>query len=291
MMRELRYAEASDSQWLDLHTPEGTPPRGGWPVVVFIHGGAWMMGNRKDSQSTAWLGLTAYGVAVASVDYRLASEAPFPACLDDCEAALDYLRHEAERLGIDRRRMAVAGDSAGGHLALMLATGRPHDFACCVALFPVTDFPAYARAMFGDDVRGYVGTAASRTVVAFCGYEPSDPNDPFLVGASPSSHVTSELPPTLLQHGTADGTVPFSQSVEFRDRALEIGAPSVELDLLEGADHMDPAFATPENMVRVRDFLLGHLYAGRLWSGMWPLSSIVAALQRVFPGLSRSASA
>lgn len=102
---------------LDLYLPENAP--GPLPVVVWIHGGAWAEGTRH----RLWIPwLPQHGYALASIDYRLSAQAPFPAQLQDCKAAVRWLRAHAAEYGLDPARFAAAGDSAGGHLAAMLGT-------------------------------------------------------------------------------------------------------------------------------------------------------------------------
>ena len=115
---------------LDLWVPAGaTPP----PLVVWIHGGAWLIGDRRYLPETLrpnqlFDELLAAGLAVATIDYRLSHEAKFPAQLHDAKAAVRYLRTHADLLGIDTTRIGVWGESAGGHLAAMVGlTGQRPD--------------------------------------------------------------------------------------------------------------------------------------------------------------------
>lgn len=109
---------------LDLHVP--VDAAGPVPVVVWIHGGGWTEGDRRYvplqwPQQVLFEKVVAAGMAVATVDYRLLGEAPFPACIHDCVAALRYLRQYAGELGLDPARVGLWGESAGAHLAAMLA--------------------------------------------------------------------------------------------------------------------------------------------------------------------------
>ena len=109
---------------LDLHRPSN--PRGKLPVIVWIHGGAWTEGT-KNRLWIPWIAAENY--AVASIDYRLSGEMPWPAQIHDCKAAVRWLRANAEKYGLDPARVAAAGDSAGGHLAAMLGvTGGMKEF-------------------------------------------------------------------------------------------------------------------------------------------------------------------
>jgi acetyl esterase/lipase len=125
---------------LDLYEPPGAP--GSHPLVVFIHGGGWMSGHTRHSGAFEdWPGvlasLAAKGYVVASVEYRLSGEAPFPAAIQDTKAAIRWLRAHAAQYGIDRQRAIVWGGSAGGQLAALTAT------SCgAAALRPVTERPA-----------------------------------------------------------------------------------------------------------------------------------------------------
>ena len=125
---------------LDLYQPPGAP--GSHPLVVFIHGGGWMSGHTRHSGAFEdWPGvlasLAAKGYVVASLEYRLSGEAPFPAAIQDVKAAIRWLRARAPQYGIDRQRAIVWGGSAGGQLAALAAT------SCgAAALRPVTERPA-----------------------------------------------------------------------------------------------------------------------------------------------------
>ena len=108
---------------LDLYLPQGTAPQ---PLIVFVHGGGWVGGNTRHSGALAdfpraLAQLAAEGFAVASVEYRLAGEAPFPAALQDVRAALRFLKSNAANYGIDGAKVAVWGGSAGGQLAALAA--------------------------------------------------------------------------------------------------------------------------------------------------------------------------
>ncbi|MED5419776.1 MAG: alpha/beta hydrolase, partial [Verrucomicrobiota bacterium] len=116
--RDVVFAEVEDVPLkLDLYLPvkETGKPR----LVVFFHGGSWRSGS-KESCQVRWL--VRHGYAVASVGYRKSHSAPFPVILHDCKGAVRFLRANADKLGIVADKIAVAGASAGGHLALLLAT-------------------------------------------------------------------------------------------------------------------------------------------------------------------------
>jgi acetyl esterase len=126
---------------LRLILPDGPGPH---PVVVFLHGGGWMLCDLDTHQPLAAAIARGAGVAVLMVDYRLAPEHPFPAAIEDCAAALACVMTEGAGLGLDTSRIVVAGDSAGGNLAAVLAR-RVRDEGGTLAgqylIYPVTDLP------------------------------------------------------------------------------------------------------------------------------------------------------
>ncbi|MEU5690860.1 alpha/beta hydrolase [Actinosynnema sp. NPDC020468] len=225
---------------LDLTVPRVSGPV---PVVVWIHGGAWLGGSHLHVGSPPWVRRAAglvldAGMAFASVQYRLSGETPFPGQLHDVKAAVRWLRRFGGPLGLDTDRIGAWGESAGGHLAALLAlTG------------------ADAESEGGNGVTE--GTGEVRAVVDFYGPadlatmghdEPTSPESLLLGGpvpervrearsASPVTHVRPDAPPLLLVHGEQDRVVPFAQSRALADALVAVGA-SVELVPVPGADHV-----------------------------------------------------
>lgn len=271
---DLAYAGDSDSQRLNVYLPdEGEGP---FPVLFFIHGGAFRGGHRTDAQLRPFLEGVKRGYAVVSVDYRLSGEAAFPLGIHDCKAALRYVKANARKLRLNARKIAAAGDSSGGNFALMLACtpdipelenndmgNSEYDarVQCAVTWFAPTDL-RNMDSMFIADGRpdradhdlphspesDYLGGTLSEL-------------DPAAVDlASPLYYIRPNLPPILMQHGRADGVVPFRQSEAFAEKADRIcGKGRVTLEIIESADHADPLFETPENLSRIFDFLDEHL--------------------------------
>lgn len=246
---------------MDVYVP--TERTGAVPCVIWIHGGAWLSGDRRYfpdiwPEGIVFDALIAAGYAVATIDYRHAREAAFPAQLHDAKAAVRYLRHFAAELGIDPTRLAVWGESAGGHLAALvgLVSGRPElegtvgvpgDDSAVSAVVDwygvsdVTTMPAFADSTLPDAGAAGAGDGDAG------GWQAEEPIDVVLAGVadraaaerdfSPVGHVTASAPPFLVVHGEADGLVPFSQSEQLRDRLLEEGA-SVAFHAVPGADHV-----------------------------------------------------
>ncbi|MGW5020155.1 alpha/beta hydrolase fold domain-containing protein [Streptomyces cacaoi] len=221
---------------LDLWLPAPEPGGGPVPVVLFVHGGAWRRGHRGDMglRTRGWepgpfARIAAAGLAVASVDHRLSGEARFPAPLEDLRTALGWLALRADELGTDPGRTVVWGESAGGHLASLLAlTEETRPLRGAVVWYGPSDLTT---------ARG--------------SYVPEDPTSPeaLLLGdapaalpgrareASPLARVRAGAPPFLLVHGEADTMVAPEHSVELAARLTEAGVPA-ELRLVPGADHV-----------------------------------------------------
>ena len=267
---DIEYAEVIGFRPLELDLylpPAAHPGRAGAadgqplpvPVVVHVHGGGWRRGSRRHPLPVLgdgfYPGLAAQGIAVAAVDYRLSGEARYPAAVDDVRAAVAWVRTALPRYGLLPGPVALWGDSAGGHLALLAAlTGTGVDNTGLantgvdgvVAWFPVTDL-AGVRGPDDDD-------PGSREAL-FLGAPPSQV--PALArAASPLTHVRAGAPPMLLMHGDSDKLVPPDQSIRFT-RALRDAGGSASLVLVPGASHFwDGAQDVPGIVARSVSFVL-----------------------------------
>lgn len=271
--KDAAYDTVSEAQKLDLYLPE--EGEGPFPLVVFIHGGGWFGGDKADGQETAWVALRSQGYAVASINYRLAGEASYPAGILDCKTAVRYLKANKDRYHIDAGRVAVAGDSAGGHYALMTAlteensnfedvTGsypeQDSSVCCAVVWYPMTDLAAAWQMMQAGIYAGLGDASAWSGLKDFMGEDIGGIPQEKLEAASPINYISERMVPVLLQHGSADILCPADQSRSFyREAVRTAGEGKAELDIMEGAVHGDPVFETPENMERVRKFLERHL--------------------------------
>jgi acetyl esterase len=146
---------------LRVYRPAGVPAGASLPVLVFYHGGGWVIGD-LDTHDVQCRQITAEaGITVVAVDYRLAPEHKFPAAVDDAWAATRWVVAHAGELGVDARRLAVAGDSAGGNLAAVVAlmardAGSPA-IALQVLIYPVTDVGSESKS-YRDFAEGYMLT-------------------------------------------------------------------------------------------------------------------------------------
>jgi acetyl esterase/lipase len=230
------------------------------PLVIWIHGGAWLFGARKYPpdywpQGLVFQSLIDAGIAVAAIDYRHSREAPFPAQLHDAKAAVRYLRQFADVFGIDEDRIGVWGESAGGHLAALLALTSGSEFegqdgvtGPSSAVKAVVDFYGVSNLATMPSFEESFPPEWVEELKRVGGGMPPAPMDIFLAGspipeekreaaASPVTHVTAAAPPFLLIHGDDDHVVPFGQSVELRD-ALAAAGVEAELVPVPGADHV-----------------------------------------------------
>ncbi|WP_369252750.1 alpha/beta hydrolase fold domain-containing protein [Geodermatophilus amargosae] len=253
---------------LDVWVPPAAAPS---PLVVWIHGGAWMGGDRRHLPETLRPGqlfdaLLEAGLAVATIDYRHALEAPFPAQLHDAKAAVRYLRAHADVLGVDAARVGVAGESAGGHLAALLAlTAHRADLEGSQGVVGWSSAVDVAVDWYGvADLSTMPRTTPPPHVVEKLPPEFATPPEDFLLrgadaatraDASPVTHVTPQAPPFLLVHGTTDRLVPFSQSEQLHAALTAVGAES-RLVPVEGAEHV---FAGCDDIDAVVRLTVDHL--------------------------------
>ena len=284
----LAYAGTTNpAQMLDLYLPTATVQPAEHqrrPLVLFIHGGAWMVGDK------AWMSggthmqleqllrlLLDNGYAVASVNYRLIPEGVFPAPIHDVKAAVRYLRAHAAELGIDSERIAVAGESAGGHLAQLLAVsaGEP-SLEGTLGNSAFSSRVKAAISYYGiADLRHLPAERAAQGCPNPWGYDPNKPHEAEygLLGggaldtperqqqallASPIHYVSAGDPPMLLLHGRQDCVVAYVQSQAMAAVLQKAGVPS-QLQLID-AGHADAKFYTdPQLQSLVLVFLQKYL--------------------------------
>jgi acetyl esterase/lipase len=258
----LVYADRSPRNVLDLVLPEGAERP---PLVVFIHGGAFRMGDKSDSAPER-RALVEAGFAVASVNYRYSTEAIWPAPLDDLKSAFGFLRAGADRLGFDGSRIASFGPSAGGHLSasigIALSASPDTRLAASIVWFPPVDFPTMdsdieaagtPRATGRNDAPDSPESVLIGATVA---------NRPDLARAAGPIARLSELPPgavlpsVLIMHGALDPYIAPAQSQRLHAAlAAHGGSPRLEIDILPRGTHGGGSFEAPETMARVVAFL------------------------------------
>ena len=245
--RDIAYVEnGHERQKLDLYLPEKTGAP--LPLLIWIHGGGWAAGS-KDGCPPLRGGYIGRGYAVASIGYRLSGHAVFPAQIEDCKAAIRWLRAHAKEYNLDPKRFGVWGSSAGGHLVAL--TGTSGD---------VKDFDVGANLDQSSRVQAvcdFYGPTDFTVFVTTTGYEShataSSPEAKLIGGAvmenkdkaarvNPITCVSSDDPPFLIVHGDKDPTVPINQSQLLFD-ALKKAGVSAHFHTIHGAGHGGPGFA------------------------------------------------
>ncbi|MDP6822246.1 MAG: alpha/beta hydrolase [Dehalococcoidia bacterium] len=202
------------------------------PALLFLPGGSWRTKNRADMKDRYGIKMAERGVVCIAGEYRVMSEAPWPAPIHDVKTIIRWIRSSADRFGVDPGRISAGGSSAGGHLAL-LAAGTPDSadleppcfenvssaVVAAIGIYPVCDM---------------VVTAEKNDLSELF---PGGVTEEALLAASPISHVHPEYPPTLLVHGTGDVRVDYRRTVRMYD-ALEAAGVPVDLQLYSGQDHV-----------------------------------------------------
>ncbi len=261
------YASTSSAQVLDIWMPDGaTRPV---PLVVFVHPGAFMGGDKAmEGENVA--SVLAAGYAAASLNYRLSGSAPFPAAAQDVKAAVRFLRANSAKYGLDPDRIAAWGESAGGNLVAMIGTtgdqrtllddsslgnaGVSSAVQAVVDFYGPTDFlqmdaqfAAAPPAACNGQVPAY--DPADSPVSAYLG-APIQTVPDQAAAANPITYIATAktLPAFLIAHGSSDCEVPNQQSQLLQDALQAAGATSA-FNLVQGAGHGDQAITTSQTPI------------------------------------------
>jgi acetyl esterase/lipase len=262
--RDVAYVTGgTERQRLDVFYPAKTEKP--VPLVVWIHGGAWAGGSKERCPA---MRLLDDGFAVASVTYRFSQHAKFPAQIEDCKAAIRWLRAHAAELNIDGDRIGAWGSSAGGHLVALLGVAGDK------AEWNKGDNLEHSSGV--QAVVNWFGPANLLSMGAQSGPDSridhdaaSSPESRLIGGAvqehkaaaalaSPVTHVSAGDAPMLLVHGDRDNVVPSKQSDELHAALQKAGVEST-LVVIPGAGHGDGGFRTPQTFDAVRNFFAKHL--------------------------------
>jgi acetyl esterase/lipase len=231
--RCVNYLPDGRTERADLYFPLEMPKDKKLPGIVWIHGGGWTGGTRDAKREISVCSdLARNGYVVMSIDYLLSEkkQAVWPTNLWDCKTAVRWLRKNAEHLGVNPGNIGVAGGSAGGHLAAMVALTTPGDgldpqepfgdvscaVKCCVDLYGIAD----------------IGTYHDATMLGKTFAEAPE----LYRAASPVTYVRSNSVPILICHGTADTTVSVKQSELFAEKLKQAGVEH-QLEIIPGAVH------------------------------------------------------
>ena len=255
VVRNLEYAQVKGvSLKLDLYRPV-TKPSAPMPLVIWVHGGGWKTGTKANCPA-AWL--AAKGYAVASLDFRLLPEHPWPAQIEDPMAALRWLRKESGRYGFDAERTAAMGGSSGGHVVALWGTLTlpPEDkVKAVVDWYGPTDLLTMPPNVLSEK-RTRAELAKANGALLLGGVVMDQPDKAKAVSAL--HQVSKDDVPFLIMHGTADTSVPVDQSERLHAALKAVGVEST-LKLLPGAGHGGKEFDAPDSRALVQAFLDKHL--------------------------------
>ncbi len=202
-------------------------PKTALPVVIYLHGGAWRTGSYENLNSAAW-GLAKAGFAVAAIEFRSSDDAIYPAPIDDCRAAIGFIKRSEKNYSLDAAKIGVYGVSTGGHLAGLLAL-TSSSVKCAALESAPSDLATLnqgARLAWNAPMsplsRLLGGTVAQKADLA--------------KRASPLFYADEYAPPILLLHGDADEFVPISQSEKLYQK-LKAAGTTVDFQIYAGETH------------------------------------------------------
>lgn len=265
-IKDILYAEVDGHRLLlDLYLPEKEPNP---PLIVWVHGGAWRQGSKVPMPL---IELVKSGLAVASVDYRLSPVARFPAQIHDLKAAIRYLRASEAKWGISTKCLAIAGSSAGGHLAALVGVtnnqkeleGRVGDHLDqSSAVQAIVDYygPTNLLTILSQSTPHGLSVRVPALELLLGG--PPDKQSELARLASPVFHVDPQDPPLLLMHGDQDPQVPINQAHELHGKYKAHKLP-VRFEVVHGAAHGGEAFFDEERNAIVQEFLQEHLCSSK----------------------------
>lgn len=253
---------STDSEKLHLLLPdEGEGP---YPVLISVHGGAWGSNNSTKDHLVSFTQAAAFpalyrGYAVACVDYTLKKKdtpVVFPLAMQEIRAAVRYLRSVADEYNLDTEKFALIGESAGGQLVDMAGTtgGEAH-----------YDNPDLGNMDFSGDVQAVVAQysgpimAADQMTARLYDVEVDALTQEMLDECSAMAHIDANDPPFYIMAGSADSTIPYTNSVDFYDALVAAGVQNCELHIYEGMEHSVAWFQSEPVTTAYLDWLDGVL--------------------------------
>ena len=256
-LKDITYAMAEAAPLgLDLYMPAGVSKP---PLLVWVHGGAWSQGTKASFPKE----FVERGFAVASLDFRQTTQAPFPANVQDIKAAIRFLRAKAADYGYAGEKIAIAGASSGGHLAALVGVTNGN------AALEGKEGNYLDRSSSVQAIVSYFGASDLNTILSQStpfGLKVREPALERLLGAlpdrakelatlaSPVTHVDRTDPPLLLFHGDLDPQMPINQSHE-QEGAYKKAGVDVDFIVVHGAAHGGQVFFTGDQLDRAVEFL------------------------------------
>ncbi len=254
VLRDLAYREGASPHWkLDLAMKKG---HGGKlrPGIVVIHGGGWIEGDKSSFSQREGdvpgniLHFARLGFVAVTINYRLSSEASFPAALDDCKTAVRWLQGHAKEYNLDKDRIGAWGNSAGGHLAMLL--GLPGKDAGAAGDGAFRDQSSLVQAVASDSgpidlIEQYRSGVLRQVCTQLMGGPPEGKRIAAYETASPGNRIGGKIPPLLLIYGVEDAQVPVETADRFVLALGRAGLKDVSYYRLAGVDHC------PYSLIRV----------------------------------------
>lgn len=245
VVKDVAFLAPGRAEKLDVYLPMPPPAGKLSPAVVWIHGGGWKGGDKGEARGTEiCTTLANAGYVAISLNYRL-GPGSWPTNLLDCKNGVRFLRAHAAEYQVDPARIAVAGGSAGGHLALMIGATMGKEFEpdapyagisgavrCVINMYGIANLSVHGE----RDTHGRPTATNNLMNGSLADFDAANDEAPVFRAASPITYLAKGAPPVLIFHGTADPTVDFSQS-ELLVRVLQERGIEHEFVALDGIGH------------------------------------------------------
>lgn len=287
---KLQYSDVSENDYLDLYVPESEEPM---PLLILVHGGGFIFNDSQSRQpQLMYKYFRDHGYACASINYRLAQEAAFPAGVEDVKSAIRFLRANAEEYGYDPDRFAIWGESAGGYLSVICGASDDNEFGGVPFIGEDTDNPVssqvqvildyYGCMEFGTQAADYKKLKIPKVVqwasalwltnaikdteyddvesywlrkdISTLTSEEKDAYSPLYY--IKKNFTPEDSPNVLIWHGDADLSVPYLQSERLNELLTEqIGEDKVEFKLFHNLKHAADELYSDENLGKLKEYL------------------------------------
>ena len=262
-------------QLLDVYYPADKSRGGGpYPVIFFVHGGGWIIGNRRSGSIRSIIKALEHGYAIISVEYRMLPMVRYPEFIYDIETAVRWARAHANEYFFNPDKFGILGDSAGGYNALVagFTAGNPEyegeygwegyssSLQAICDIFGPTDLTADNTAIYRKSgVKRFVKPEAGKPGENETRWGVVE-NPGLLALFSPVNLVRKDIPPVFILHGKDDGLVPYQHSIFLYEKINKVcGEDRARLKLYEGVNHADPFFFTDECTSEIIGFFDRHL--------------------------------
>jgi acetyl esterase/lipase len=265
---DIPYATESNAQKLDIYLPDNSIEK--TPVIISIHGGAFMFGDKKDEQITPMLEGVKKGYAIIGLNYRLSDESKFPSQINDIKAAIRWVKANANKYNFDVNKIILWGGSAGGNLASLAGTSAgvkeledvslgnasfTSNVQVVIDWFGPIDFSTM-DAQFTESKKGIANHGEENSPESKVIGGKLSENLNLIKKANPETYISIDDPYFYIQHGSEDENVPTQQSENFYKALVNVlGKEKVLFEILKGAKHGGTAFESKENTDKIFNYL------------------------------------